>query len=187
MVDMIGRQISVSNNPWETSPSSLTYDHVGYPTSQTFPYGQSQVPSCLLVSPTSTESTLSFDSVADGHTLDDTPRAPAHRPKRGGLSQGFMARQEVLQQYEIAKTDRISRERSCVVRRVHGIKNVAFGLGNEKQAESSRAKKLPTPDDIRDPESISGMKYQLHWDRERIARDKALRLLNGAYGNINVL
>lgn len=177
----------MSINPWETSPPSLTYEYAGLSTSQTFPYGQREAPSCLPVSPSSTESTLSLDSLADGDAFDETPRATAHRPKRGGLSQGLMARQVVLQQYEIAKTARISREGSHAVRRFHDIKNVAFGPGNEKQAESSRVKKLPTPDDVRDPESMSGMKYQLHWDRERIARDKALRLLNGAYGNINVL
>lgn len=192
MVDMDGSPASVSSNPWETmNPSSLTYDsHCGFPTNRGVPYGQRQVPSPLPISPSSTNSSLSMDSVTEGIERNQTPRATAHPVRRvGGLSQGLIARQVVLQQYETAKTNRILRERFHAGQQVDNIKNISLckGFRNEKQAESSRAKKLPTPDDVRDPESMSGMKYQLHWDRERIARDKALRLLNGAYGNINVL
>ncbi len=111
--------------------------------------------------------------------LSDAPRS------RGGvgLSQGLMARQMILQQYDTAKADKITKERLKAGRTIYDARRI----GNEKQAESSRVKKAPTPDDVRDPESMSGMKYQLHWDRERIARDKALRLLNGAFGEISVL
>jgi hypothetical protein len=89
----------------------------------------------------------------------------------------------VLQQYDTAKADKIIKERLKAGRTSYDTRRI----GNEKQAESSRVKKAPTPDDVRDPDSMSGMKYQLHWDRERIARDKALRLLNGAFGEISVL
>jgi hypothetical protein len=48
----------------------------------------------------------------------------------------------------------------------------------EKLAVSTRAKKPLTLDDIRDPESICGMKCQLDLDREAWARSKALKLMS---------
>lgn len=53
----------------------------------------------------------------------------------------------------------------------------------EKLAESTRKKKNRplTDDDVRDPETIAGMKCQLDWDREKIARSRALRLLNKGF------
>lgn len=161
-MNMSDGQSCFSSNPWQTQHQSspgLTYDNVGYP------YG-----------PSSGERALTLFG-------DSSPVTTAPRPRGGGLSQGLITRQMVLEQYETVKEDKLSRERLNAVRVVHGIKKVAIfkRFGNEQQAESSRAKKAPTPNDVRDPESMSGMKYQLHWDRERIARDKALRLLNGAF------
>ena len=51
----------------------------------------------------------------------------------------------------------------------------------EKLAESTRPRKPKTAEDVRDPETISGMKCKLHWDREKYAKSKALRLLNEGY------
>lgn len=50
-------------------------------------------------------------------------------------------------------------------------------LPTAKMAESSRRRKPLTAEAIRDPETVAGMKYKLHWDREKEAQGKALRLL----------
>jgi len=49
----------------------------------------------------------------------------------------------------------------------------------EQMAVSTRKKKPLTPDDVLDPESVSGMKCQLDLDRQSFAKQRALRLLNG--------
>lgn len=50
--------------------------------------------------------------------------------------------------------------------------------GCEAAAQSTRKKKSKTPVYTHDPESIAGMKYQWELDREKLARAKALRLLD---------
>lgn len=45
-------------------------------------------------------------------------------------------------------------------------------------ASSSRNKKPLTAEDVRDPETVAGMKTQLDWDREKAAEKKALLLLD---------
>lgn len=203
-------QTYYSSNPWQMQHRSSpdpTYGNNGFTSSPTSPDGQSHVPGRLPASPASTASNASLHSVTEfnglkspldvyrergagaraltllGEAVGVAPQATT--PSRGGsLSQGLSARQMALLQYDItAKEDKISRERMNALRKVHGMGKVAAvkRFGSEKQAESSRAKKVPTPDDVRDRETMSGMKYQLHWDRERIARDKALRLLNGDF------
>ncbi|GKY98790.1 hypothetical protein MPSEU_000835200 [Mayamaea pseudoterrestris] len=47
----------------------------------------------------------------------------------------------------------------------------------ELLATSSRPKRQVTADDVRDPETIAGMKYQLQWEWETKAQEKARRLL----------
>lgn len=51
----------------------------------------------------------------------------------------------------------------------------------EVMATSTRAPKPLTPEDVRDPETVAGMKCQLDIDREDEARKKALRLLNEGF------
>jgi hypothetical protein len=48
----------------------------------------------------------------------------------------------------------------------------------EKLAITTRARKPKTAEDVRDPETIAGMKCQLDLDREQLAQQKALRLLS---------
>jgi hypothetical protein len=49
---------------------------------------------------------------------------------------------------------------------------------SEAMAETSRKKKPESDEDVRDPETVSGMKCKLHWDQEKEAKAKALKLLN---------
>ena len=51
----------------------------------------------------------------------------------------------------------------------------------ESMAESTRARKPVTAEDVRDPETVAGMKCKLDWDREKEAKEKALRLLNEGF------
>jgi len=50
-------------------------------------------------------------------------------------------------------------------------------LATIKMAETTRKPRALTEDDVRDPESISGMKCKLDWEREEWAKKKALKLL----------
>ena len=52
----------------------------------------------------------------------------------------------------------------------------------EKMAETTRKKKL-TPEDVRDPETVAGMKYQIDYDREKEAQEKALQLIRASNGS----
>jgi len=47
----------------------------------------------------------------------------------------------------------------------------------EKLAETTRRPRAKTAEDVRDPETVAGMKCKLHWDLEKDAQKKALRLL----------
>lgn len=47
----------------------------------------------------------------------------------------------------------------------------------EKLAETTRRPRAKTAEDVRDPETVAGMKCKLDWDREKDAQMKALRLL----------
>jgi hypothetical protein len=47
----------------------------------------------------------------------------------------------------------------------------------EKQATSTRPRKPLTDEDVRDPETIAGMKFQLQWEQETKAQAKSRRLL----------
>jgi hypothetical protein len=47
----------------------------------------------------------------------------------------------------------------------------------KKLAETTRRPRALTPDDVMDPESISGMKCQMDWDRQKWAEKRALSLL----------
>jgi len=51
----------------------------------------------------------------------------------------------------------------------------------ERLATTSRKKPEKTPEDVRDPETISGMKCQMDWEREKIAEKKATKLLKSQY------
>lgn len=51
----------------------------------------------------------------------------------------------------------------------------------ELLAESSRPPKPKTPEDVKDPETIAGMKCQLDIDREKAAQARALSLLEYGY------
>jgi hypothetical protein len=52
----------------------------------------------------------------------------------------------------------------------------------KKLAETTRPPRALTADDLRDPETISGMKCQMDWDRQKWAEKRALSLLeSGAY------
>jgi hypothetical protein len=51
----------------------------------------------------------------------------------------------------------------------------------EKMAESTRPRKAKTAEDVRDPETVRGMKCQLDIDREKWAEAKALRLLQEGF------
>jgi hypothetical protein len=48
---------------------------------------------------------------------------------------------------------------------------------HKKLAESTRRPRAITADDVRDPETIAGMKCQMDWDRQKWAEKKALSLL----------
>jgi hypothetical protein len=48
----------------------------------------------------------------------------------------------------------------------------------ESMAETTRKTRSPTEEDVRDPETVSGMKCQLDWDRQKEAQIKALKLLS---------
>jgi hypothetical protein len=58
------------------------------------------------------------------------------------------------------------------------VPRLAVPVRSEALAETSRKKKPTTDEDVRDPETISGMKCQLYWDREKEATARALKLLN---------
>ena len=73
----------------------------------------------------------------------------------------------------LKETEKVKKDKETFGRRAPKL------CRTEDLAESSRVKsKRLTPEDVRDPETIAGMKYQIHWDREKIAQAKALRLLN---------
>jgi hypothetical protein len=50
--------------------------------------------------------------------------------------------------------------------------------GKEELAESTRRPRAKTADDVRDPETVAGMKCQVDIEREKIAKKKALQLLS---------
>jgi hypothetical protein len=52
----------------------------------------------------------------------------------------------------------------------------------EKMATTTRKKKQLTGDDVRDPESVSGMKCELDHNREKLAENKALKLASSSTG-----
>jgi vacuolar-type H+-ATPase subunit F/Vma7 len=54
--------------------------------------------------------------------------------------------------------------------------------GKETMAESTRRPRAKTAEDVRDPETVAGMKCQMDIEREKKAQKKALQLLN--YGCI---
>ncbi len=50
----------------------------------------------------------------------------------------------------------------------------------ERMAETTR--KVPTgPEDVKDPETIAGMKCQVDWDRQKYAENMALELVSSKY------
>jgi hypothetical protein len=51
----------------------------------------------------------------------------------------------------------------------------------EAMASSSRPRKPKTAEDVRDPETVAGMKCQMDIDREDAAKKKALRYLNEGF------
>jgi hypothetical protein len=51
----------------------------------------------------------------------------------------------------------------------------------EQMAESTRPRKPLTAEDVRDPETVAGMKCQLDIDREKWAEAKALRLMQDGF------
>lgn len=62
------------------------------------------------------------------------------------------------------------------------IKILHSGKPLEKMATTTRkGKKQLTRDDVRDPESVSGMKCELDHNREKLAENKALKLANSSY------
>jgi hypothetical protein len=96
-------------------------------------------------------------------------------------SGGMTARRAAQLSYEVRKKEKdevkakLRRDRETYGRKPP---KVAVPVRGEALAETTRKKKAATDDDVRDPETVSGMKCQLHWDREKEARAKALQLLN---------
>ena len=68
------------------------------------------------------------------------------------------------------------------------VPKLVVPVRSEALAETSRKKKPATDEDVRDPETVSGMKCKLHWDQEKEARARALKLLNDeSAGMVNML
>jgi hypothetical protein len=94
---------------------------------------------------------------------------------------GMTARRAAQISYEVRRKEKdeikakFRRDLEAYGRRVP---KVAVPVRTEALAETTRKKKPTSEDDVRDPETVSGMKCQLHWDREKEARAKALQLLN---------
>ena len=105
---------------------------------------------------------------------------PVLKVNDGGLS----ARRAAIVAYELRKQEK-ARVKAQLQQDLNTygrpVPKLVVAVRKETLAESTRKKKPPTPDDVKDPETVSGMKCRLHWDREKEAQSKALKLLNEGY------
>lgn len=68
----------------------------------------------------------------------------------------------------------------------HLPRSIRGGSNKQKLAESTRKPRPLTADDIRDPDSVNGMKELHDLEREEAARRKANRMLDQAYRGVNL-
>ena len=66
---------------------------------------------------------------------------------------------------------------SCSEVKAMALLNESVSEGKEQMSITTRQKKPQTPEDLRDAETLAGMKCQLDLEREQLAQQKALRLL----------
>jgi hypothetical protein len=117
--------------------------------------------------------------VAAGEKYKPLTERPAPRLATGG---GLTARQAANLQYEKRKKEKmeVKAKKKEVEQFTRRAPKLVVPVRKEKLAESTRKKKV-TQDDTKNPETVCGMKCQLHWDREKEAQAKALRLLNEGF------
>lgn len=100
-------------------------------------------------------------------------------PRALGLGGGVMTSDQasyILQKKGIVKNS----DGTLMNKRTMKSKRRLFHL--IRRTESSRPKKEKTPEDVRDPETVPGMKLNIDIEKEEKAREKATQMIsNGAY------